>query len=112
VPTCHLILAFFLFITPVFASTPNVIIILVDDLGAIDLGCTGSKFYETPHIDQLAKEGVQFTQAYSSGIVSSPTHAALLTGKYPARLHLTDWIPGYPPQLSANGSYPLTLRNL
>jgi len=83
------------FITPVFATSPNVIVILTDDLGATDLGCTGSKFYETPNIDQLAKDGVQFTQAYSSCTVCSPSRAALLTGKYPARLHLTDWIPGY-----------------
>ena len=85
----------FFFTTPVFASPPNVIVILTDDLGAMDLGCTGSKFYETPNIDQLAREGVQFTQAYSSCTVCSPSRAALLTGKYPARLHLTDWIPGY-----------------
>jgi len=82
--------------TPVLASPPNVIVILTDDLGAMDLGCTGSKFYETPNIDQLAIDGVQFTQAYSSCTVCSPSRAALLTGKYPARLHLTDWIPGYP----------------
>jgi len=84
-----------LFITPVLASPPNVIVILTDDLGAMDLGCTGSKFYETPNIDRLAQDGVQFTQAYSSCTVCSPSRAALLTGKYPARLHLTDWIPGY-----------------
>jgi len=74
---------------------PNVILVLVDDLGMTDLACYGSKFYETPHIDQLAKEGVRFTQAYSACTVCSPTRAALMTGKYPARLHLTDWIPGH-----------------
>ena len=74
---------------------PNVILVLVDDLGMTDLSCYGSKFYETPHIDQLAKEGVRFTQAYSACTVCSPTRAALMTGKYPARLHLTDWIPGH-----------------
>ena len=74
---------------------PNVIVILVDDLGLTDLSCYGSQFYETPNIDQLAKDGVKFTQAYSSSTVCSPTRAALLTGKYPARLHLTDWIPGH-----------------
>jgi arylsulfatase A-like enzyme len=78
------------------AQSPNVIVILVDDLGLTDLSCYGSQFYETPNIDQLAKDGVKFTQAYSSSTVCSPTRAALLTGKYPARLHLTDWIPGYP----------------
>jgi arylsulfatase A len=74
---------------------PNVIVILVDDLGATDLGCTGSSFYETPHLDQLAKEGMQFTQSYSACTVCSPTRASLLTGKSPAQLHLTDWIPGH-----------------
>lgn len=74
---------------------PNVIFILVDDLGWTDLGCQGSKFYETPNIDRLAREGMRFTQAYSACTVCSPTRASLLTGKYPARLHLTDWIAGH-----------------
>ena len=74
---------------------PNVIFILVDDLGWTDLGCQGSKFYETPNIDRLAREGMRFTQAYSACTVCSPTRAALLTGRYPARLHLTDWIAGH-----------------
>jgi len=91
---------------PVFASPPNVIVILTDDLGVNDLGYTGSKFYETPHIDQLAKDGVQFTQAYSSSTVCSPTRAALLTGKYPARLHLTDWIHGHPAPANAKVKIP------
>lgn len=73
----------------------NVVVILVDDLGATDLGCTGSRFYETPHIDRLAASGMRFTQGYSACTVCSPTRAALLTGKYPARLHITDWIPGH-----------------
>ncbi len=73
----------------------NVVVILVDDLGATDLGCTGSRFYETPHIDRLASRGMRFTQGYAACTVCSPTRAALLTGKYPARLHLTDWIPGH-----------------
>src|SRR3954453_11865094 len=73
----------------------NVLLILVDDWGATDLGCGGSKFYETPHIDRLAASGVRFTQAYSACTVCSPSRAAILTGKYPARLHLTDWIAGH-----------------
>lgn len=76
-------------------SAPNVVLILVDDLGWNDLGVTGSKFYETPHIDRLARAGMRFTQAYAACTVCSPTRAALLTGKYPARLHLTDWIKGH-----------------
>lgn len=73
----------------------NVIVILADDLGATDLTCTGSRFYETPHIDRLAARGMRFTQGYAACTVCSPTRAALLTGKYPARLHVTDWIPGH-----------------
>jgi arylsulfatase A-like enzyme len=79
------------------APTPkpyNVVLILVDDMGITDLGCYGSKFFESPNVDQLAREGVRFTESYSSCTVCSPTRAALLTGKYPARLHITDWIPG------------------
>jgi len=77
------------------ARPPNVIVILVDDMGQTDLSCYGSKFYETPHVDQLAKDGVRFTNGYSACTVCSPTRAALLTGKYPARLHITDWIAGH-----------------
>lgn len=74
---------------------PNFIVILVDDMGATDLGCTGSKFYETPHIDRLARDGMRFTNGYSACTVCSPTRASLLTGKNPAALRLTDWIAGH-----------------
>jgi arylsulfatase A-like enzyme len=74
---------------------PNFIFILADDLGWRDLGCQGSRFYETPNLDRLAREGMRFTQAYSACTVCSPTRACILTGKYPARLHITDWIPGH-----------------
>src|SRR6185369_1749144 len=81
------------------AATPtNVVLILADDFGWTDLACYGSKLYETPNIDRLAHEGVKFTQAYSACTVCSPSRAAPLTGKYPARLHVTDWIPGLPPE--------------
>ncbi|MCI0745470.1 MAG: sulfatase [Verrucomicrobia subdivision 3 bacterium] len=87
---------------PVFGATrssdPNVVLILADDLGWTDLSCYGSNFYETPHIDRLARDGLKFTQAYSACTVCSPTRAAILTGKYPARLRVTDWIPGLPPE--------------
>lgn len=73
----------------------NFIVILVDDWGATDLGCYGSRFYETPNIDRLAAEGMRFTQAYSACTVCSPSRAAIMTGKYPARLHVTDWIAGH-----------------
>ncbi len=75
-------------------SKPNVIVVLVDDLGWRDLGVTGSTFYETPHIDALAQKSAVFTSAYSSHPVCSPTRAALMTGRKPARLGVTDWIPG------------------
>lgn len=73
----------------------NFILILVDDMGWLDLSCQGSKFYQTPNIDRLASQGMRFTQAYSACTVCSPTRASLLTGKYPARLHITDWIAGH-----------------
>ncbi|MDP6929383.1 MAG: sulfatase [Planctomycetota bacterium] len=73
---------------------PNIVFFLVDDLGWRDVACYGSNFYETPHIDQLSREGVRFTQAYAACHVCSPTRASILTGKYPARLHLTDWLSG------------------
>ena len=76
-------------------SQPNIILFLVDDLGRTDLGCYGSDLYETPNIDKLASEGVKFTNAYSACTVCSPSRAAIMTGKYPARLHLTDWIQGH-----------------
>src|SRR5437764_9647837 len=75
---------------------PNVILILIDDLGWTDLGCYGSTFYETPNLDRFARESVRFTNAYAACPVCSPTRASILTGKYPARLHITDWIPGRP----------------
>ena len=71
---------------------PNFILINVDDLGWTDLGCFGSKFYETPHIDGLAGDGMRFTDAYAACAVCSPTRAAIMTGRYPARLGVTDWI--------------------
>jgi arylsulfatase A-like enzyme len=75
---------------------PNVIVILADDLGWADLGCYGSTYHRTPHLDRLARDGLRFTDAYAACPVCSPTRAALLTGRYPARLHLTDWLPGRP----------------
>src|SRR5574339_669715 len=77
------------------ARPPNVIFILIDDWGWTDGACFGSKFYETPNFDRLAAEGMKFTQAYSACTVCSPTRAAVMTGKYPARLHITDWIAGH-----------------
>jgi arylsulfatase A-like enzyme/outer membrane protein assembly factor BamB len=78
------------------AGRPNVVLILIDDLGGHDLGCYGSTFHRTPHLDRLAADGLKFTDAYAACPVCSPTRASILTGKYPARLHLTDWLPGRP----------------
>jgi len=75
-------------------SKPNVIFILVDDLGWTDLSSYGSTFYQTPNIDSLAYNGAQLKNAYAACHVCSPTRASILTGKYPATLHLTDYIPG------------------
>jgi arylsulfatase A-like enzyme len=90
-------LAAFVLSLPVAAAAgkPNVIVFLADDLGAVDLGCYGHAFHETPNIDRLATDGVRFTHSYSACTVCSPTRAALLTGQYPARLHVTDWIAGH-----------------
>src|SRR2546427_4505 len=80
------------------ASNLNVILVLADDFGWKDLRCYGSDLYESPNIDKLARDGMRFTQAYSACTVCSPTRAAIMTGKYPGRLHITDWIPGLPPE--------------
>lgn len=76
------------------ARKMNVIFFLVDDLGWSDLGYEGSSFYETPNIDNFARENMQFSEAYAACHVCSPSRASILTGTYPARLHLTDWLPG------------------
>lgn len=73
---------------------PNILLIVIDDLGWRDLTCYGSSFYETPHLDRLAGDGMAFSQAYAACPVCSPTRASLLTGKYPARLGLTNFIGG------------------
>ncbi|QDT14950.1 sulfatase [Alienimonas californiensis] len=73
---------------------PNIVLVFADDLGQRDLGCYGSPFYETPHVDALAARGVRFTNAYAACPVCSPTRASVYTGRYPARLPLTDWLKG------------------
>jgi arylsulfatase A len=74
----------------------NILFILSDDQGWNQVGYHGSKYYETPNIDRIAAEGMQFTDAYAAAPICSPTRGSILTGKYPARLHLTDFIPGSP----------------
>ncbi len=75
-------------------AQPNMVIILADDLGAHDLGCYGADLIETPELDRFAETALRFTQAYAPSPVCSPTRAALLTGKHPARLKLTIWSEG------------------
>jgi arylsulfatase A-like enzyme len=74
------------------ASPPNVVLFVMDDLGATDLGCFGSTFYETPHLDRLADSGMRFTSAYAACPVCSPTRASIMTGRYPQRTGITDYI--------------------
>lgn len=73
-------------------SKPNIVLILVDDLGWTDFTCYGSRYYETPNIDRLCAQGVKFTNGYAACAVCSPTRAAVMTGRYPARVGITDWI--------------------
>jgi len=77
--------------TALFAAEPrpNILFIVLDDLGWMDLNCQGNKNLNTPRIDALAKRGVRFTSAYSASPVCSPTRGALITGLCPARLHIT-----------------------
>ena len=77
------------------ATPKNVVIVVVDDLGWTDLGCYGSTFHDTPRIDALAAQGIRFTEAYAAASVCSPTRAALMTGRHPVRVGITDWITGF-----------------
>jgi arylsulfatase A-like enzyme len=85
---------------------PNFVFFLIDDLGRQDLGCYGSTFCETPNIDRLAAQGMRFTNAYAACPVCSPTRASIMTGKYPARVGITDWI-GAPQKPTAYREYLL-----
>ena len=79
---------------------PNIVFILADDLGINDLGCYGRKDQPTPNLDRLAGQGLRFSSAYSAASICSPTRAAILTGKSPARLKLTTFLPGRPDAVS------------
>ncbi|MBT7466577.1 MAG: sulfatase-like hydrolase/transferase, partial [Bacteroidetes bacterium] len=77
----------------------NFIVFLVDDLGWADVACNNPQtFYETPNVDKMANLGIRYTDAYASCPVCSPTRASIMTGKSPARLNITDWIPGQDPK--------------
>lgn len=75
-------------------ARPNIVFILADDLGYTDLGCYGNPYNNTPRIDGLARQGMRFSQAYVASPICSPSRAAILTGKHPARLHLTNYLVG------------------
>lgn len=80
------------FAATAWGAPPNVVFLLADDLGWRDLGCYGSRFYETPSLDSLASSGARFTHAYAACPVCSPTRASIMTGKYPVRIRVTDYI--------------------
>lgn len=83
---------------------PNIVFILADDLGQRDLGCYGSTFYETPALDQLAQEGARFTAAYAACPVCSPTRASIMTGLWPQRTGITDYIGAPAPEAWARNT--------
>ena len=91
------IISLFIFLAlaaaPVHAGKPNILFILIDDLGWMDLHCQGNANLKTPHIDALAGQGMRFTDAYAAAPVCSPTRAAIMTGQSPARLHITNHLP-------------------
>lgn len=91
---------------------PNIVIILADDLGAHDLGCYGRSEHATPRLDQLAMEGIRFDYAYAAAPVCSPSRACILTGKSPARLNLTTFLPGRPDQPSQRLIQPMARAGL
>ena len=88
---------------------PNVVLVIIDDLGWKDLGVTGSEAYQTPAIDRLAHEGIRFTRFYADSPVCSPTRAALMTGKHPARLDITNWIGGQQKGMLLQADYEMQL---
>ena len=94
-------------------SKPNVVFILADDLGWADLGAYGADLHRTPNLDRFAASGVRFTNAYTASPVCSPTRASILTGKHPARLHMTIWREAaHHPPLSRKLLTPRTMDHL
>jgi arylsulfatase A len=91
---------------------PNIVFILADDLGINDLGCYGRSDHRTPHLDRLAREGMRFSASYCAQPICSPSRAALMTGKAPARLHLTTYLPGRPDARSQKLLHPPMRRQL
>ncbi|QEG01917.1 Arylsulfatase [Stieleria maiorica] len=96
-------------------KTPNIVLIMADDLGWKDLRCYGNDKLDTPHLDRLAEQGLLFTDAYSTAPVCTPTRAALMTGESPARLNITNHAGGHPPNFRKPGTdliTPIWLRHL
>ena len=96
-------------------KTPNIVLIMADDLGWKDLHCYGNEKLDTPNLDRLAQQGLLFTDAYSASPVCTPTRAALMTGEAPARLNITNHAGGHPPNFQKPGTNlmtPLWLRHL
>ncbi len=79
------------------ADRPNVLLVIVDDMGSYQMGCYGNQYFETPNLDAFAKEGVLCSRSYATSPVCSPARASIYTGQHPARLHLTNFIPGSAP---------------
>jgi arylsulfatase A len=94
------------------AERPNVVLILADDLGINDLGCYGRKDHRTPNLDRLAAQGTRFANAYAAASICSPNRAALMSGKSPARLHLTTFLPGRPDAPSQKVLHPRIAQQL
>jgi len=91
---------------------PNIVFILADDLGINDLACYGRKEHRTPNLDRLAAQGARFTSAYCAQPICSPSRAAIMTGKAPARLHLTTYLPGRPDCASQKLLHPVMRQQL
>lgn len=94
------------------ARPPNIVFILADDLGIRDLGSYGRQDHKTPNLDRLAAEGLRFTSAYAASPICSPSRAAIMTGRYPARLHITTYLPGRPDAPSQRLLHPIIRQQL
>jgi len=92
-------------------ARPNIVLIMADDLGWMDLGCQGNKLVDTPNLDRLASQGMRFTDGYAAAPVCTPTRAAIMTGQSPARLTITNHAPGHPTGFGPKGAVVLEAEN-